>query len=90
MATISIIGWREDDIRWSGWTSHARIELSKRLRGSLNVSPSARKDIESQIGARALLQISGLDLQHTESLRQILEALGAEVTVDLGGAPGDC
>ena len=84
MATISIVGWRQDDIRWSGWSGHARTELSKRLRSSLKVAPGVRKDIERQIKARCLLQLSGVDPEHTETLRHILEALGAEVTVDLG------
>jgi len=83
MATLSIIGWRQDDIRWSGWGDHARSELSKRLRSSLNLSPHARKDLERQIKDQALLQLSGVRPEHTESLRHILEALGAEVAVDL-------
>jgi len=84
MAILSIIGWRQDDIRWSGWSDHSRAELSKRLRSSLNLAPHARKDLERQIKARVLLQIPGVLPEHTESLRHILEALGAEVTVDLG------
>jgi hypothetical protein len=87
MATLSIIGWRQDDIRWSGWSGHARSELSKRLRSSLNFAPHARKDLERRIKARAPLQIPGVLPQHTESLRHILEALGAEVTVDLEIGP---
>ena len=88
MATLSIVGWRQDDIRWSGWSGHARSELSKRLRSSINLSPQARKDLERQIKARAILRVPGVFPEHAESLRHILEALGEEVTVDLGtGAP---
>jgi len=83
VATISVTGWREDDIRWSGWSGHARSELSRRLRSSLNLTPAARKEIERQLRAHGLPTLTGIDPLHLETLRHILEATGAQVTVAL-------
>lgn len=83
MAKLSVVGWRQDDIRWSGWSGHARSEFSKRLRSALGLSPHARRSLERQIRDRTLLQLSSVPLEHVEKLRHIMEALGAEVVVDM-------
>ena len=85
MATVSITGWRNDGTTWSGWVGHARSELTRRLRSSVNLSPAARRDLERQVRVRELVVIPGVDLTQAENLRHILEALGANVAVDLAG-----
>lgn len=85
MATVSITSWRDDGTAWSGWVGHARSELTRRLRSSVNLSQAVRRDLERQIRARELAVIRGVDLVQVESLRRILEALGANVAVDLAG-----
>lgn len=83
MATVSIVSWRDDGTAWSGWVRHARSELTRRLRRSVNLSPAARRDLERQVKARELAVVRGVDLAQVESVRHILEALGANVAVDL-------
>ena len=85
MATLSITSWRDDGTAWSGWVGHARSELTRRLRSSANLSPAARRDLERQIKARELAVIRDVDVAQVESLRHILEALGANVAIDLAG-----
>ena len=82
MATVSITSWRTDGTTWSGWTPHARSELTRRLRSSVNLSPAARRELERQVKAHELAVVHNVDLSRTESLRHILEALGANVAVD--------
>ena len=82
MATVSITGWRTDGTTWSGWSPYARSELTRRLRSSVNLSPAARRDLERQVKARELVVVGNVDLARAESLRHILEALGATVAVD--------
>src|SRR5580658_3055104 len=40
MATIEILGWKEDYAGFTGWDDHARSELKKRLRHAIKASPS--------------------------------------------------
>ena len=83
MATVSIIGWREDGTTWSGWASHARSEFKRRLRRAVSLSPAARREIERQVKARELVFFRDVIPEHVEELRHILEALGADVAVNL-------
>lgn len=82
MATISIIGWREDGTTWSAWAVHARGELARRLRSAVSDSPGRRRDIERCVKARELMTISSVAFKQLEPMRHILEALGAIVAVD--------
>ena len=82
MATVSIIGWREDGTTWSGWVGHARTEFSRRLRRSVSLSPAARRELERLVKERGLVTVQGVDPTQAEGLRHILEALGANVAVD--------
>ena len=82
MATVSITSWRTDGTTWSGWAPYARAELTRRLRSSVNLSPAARRELERQVKAHELAVIRNVDLSYAESLRHILEALGANVAVD--------
>jgi len=84
MATVSITGWRSDGTTWSGWAGHAQSEFTRRLRSSVSLSPAARRDLERQVKAHELAVIRNVDMNQTEGLRHILEALGANVTVDPG------
>ena len=85
MATVSILSWREDGTTWSGWVGHARSEFTRRLRRSVSLSPAARRELERQVKARELVIVQDVALQEAESLRHILEALGANVAVDPAG-----
>jgi len=85
VATVSILSWREDGTTWSGWVGHARSEFSRRLRRSVSLSPAARRELERQVKARELVIVQNVALQEAESLRHILEALGANVAVDPEG-----
>ena len=85
VATVSILSWREDGTTWSGWVGHARSEFSRRLRRSVSLSPAARLALERQVKARELVILQDVALQEAESLRHILEALGANVAVDPAG-----
>ena len=82
MATVSITSWREDGTTWSGWVGHARSELSRRLRCSVSLSPAGRREIERQVKARELVIVQDVYPHQAESLRHILEALGANVAID--------
>lgn len=84
MATVTITGWREDGTTWSGWTGHARSEFTRRLRSSVNLPPADRRNLEQLVKARELAVIRDVEIAHVESLRHILEALGANVAVDHG------
>ena len=64
---------------------HARSEFSRRLRRSVSLSPAARRELERQVKARELVVVQNVALQDAESLRHILEALGADVVVDPAG-----
>jgi hypothetical protein len=82
MATVSIISWREDGATWSGWAGHARSEFRRRLRRSVSLSPAAYRTLERQVRARELVAVQDVALEQAHGLRQILEALGANVVVD--------
>ena len=82
MARIVVTGWRSDGLSWSGWASHARSELRRRLRKSLNCSLATLRAIERRIKDRVVLTLDDVDERHVEELRHILEAVGAEVIVD--------
>ena len=51
----------------------------------MNLSSAARRDLERQVKARDLAVVRNVDLARAESLRHILEALGADVAVDPTG-----
>ena len=86
LATVSILRWREDGTTWSGWAAHARSEFSRRLRRSVSLSPAARREVERQVKAQELVTVRDVVPSEVENLRHILEALGANVIVDLSGS----
>ena len=85
LATVSIVGWRDDGTTWSGWVGHARSEFSRRLRRSISLSPAVRRDLERRVRDYELVVFQGVAADRVESLRHILEALGATVSVESSG-----
>jgi hypothetical protein len=86
MATVSVIGWRPDEIRWRGGAAQAPAEFSRRLKRAVSVSPAQRRLIEGVVLARGLVDIAGVSVDHVQSLVHVLEALGAELAIDMGPA----
>ena len=82
LATVSIVGWRDDGTTWSAWAGHARSEFSRRLRRSVSLSPAERRDLERRVKSCELVVFRGVAIARVESLCHILEALGATVTID--------
>jgi hypothetical protein len=80
MATIEILGWKEDYAGFTGWDDHARSELKKRLRHAIKASPSEIRGLTRQIHARQIISFEVRD-EALESVWQILETTGAEVRV---------
>ena len=85
LATVSIVGWRDDGTTWSGWVGHARSEFSRRLRRSISLSPAVRRDLERRVRDYELVVFQDVAADRVESLRHILEALGATVSVESSG-----
>jgi hypothetical protein len=83
MATIEVRGWKENHVGWTGWDNNARSELSKRLRRSVDGSPADIKRAERLARARSPFVIENVRPEHIESLRQILETMGADATVQI-------
>ncbi len=81
MATIEILCWKESYVGFTGWDSHARTELTKRLRRAINSSPSEIRSFARQIRARKSIVLRNVHDEYTASLRQILETMGAELNV---------
>jgi predicted metal-dependent peptidase len=81
MATIEILGWKENYVGFTGWDDHARSELKKRLRRAINACPAEIKRLARQIDARQPVSLEGVRDEAVESVCQILETTGAEVRV---------
>ena len=83
MATIEILGWKEDYAGFTGWDDHARSEIKKRLRRAIKASPSEIRRLAHQIHER---QQVAFDVREEafESVCQILETTGAMVRVSFG------
>ena len=81
MATIEVLSWKENYVGFTGWDSHARTELTKRLRRAINTSPSEIKSFARQIRARKSIVLRNVHDEAVASLRQILETIGAELNV---------
>ncbi len=81
MATIEVLCWKEDYVGFTRWDSHARTEVTKRLRRAINASPSEIKFIAKKIRARQPIVLNEVKVESIASLRQILETMGAELNV---------
>ena len=80
-ATLEIVRWTEGNASWSAWTPHARTELRKRLRRGMDVSPEEIRRLSRQILQHELVVLRNVREDAVESVRHILEALGAEIGV---------
>ncbi len=81
MATIEILGWKEHDVGFTGWDGHARTELTKRLRRSINASPGELKSMARDLRSRRRITLHNVHHDAIASLRQILETMGADLNV---------
>jgi hypothetical protein len=82
-ATVEIVRWPEGHVSWSAWTAHARTELRKRLRRAIDASPEEIRRLSRQILQRQPVVLRHVREDAVESVRHILEALGAEISVSL-------
>ena len=76
MATIKIIGWRDNNIGYTGWDNHANAELKRRLARSINIS-------SREVKVKRSMVINGVKESEVESLTQILHTMGAELDISL-------
>lgn len=83
MAKISVVGWRADEIQWRSEGVHAASELSRRLRRGVSVSPAKRRRIQRSVLAREHVEIDDISEEYVQSIMHVLEALGAEIVVDM-------
>jgi len=82
MATIEIVGWKDEFIGLIGW-ERDKSELRKWLRRGIKASPSTIKRLAHQIEAR---QLVSLDQVHDDAvywLTNILQRMGAEFRASL-------
>ena len=85
-ATVAIVRWPEDQVSWSAWTGHARAELRKRLRRAIDASPEEIRQLSRQILRRQPTVLRNVREDAVESVRHILEALGAELSISVNRA----
>ena len=84
MATIAVVQWREDAVGFTGWDGHLKSELKKRLKRAVDASPEALRQVARDIRARQLVNLAGVKSEEIARVCQILETMGAEVTVTMG------
>ena len=86
MATIEILGWKENFVGFTGWDDHARSELRKRLRRGLKAPQAEIRRLARQINARESLSLLNVHDDAVEGLTQILETTGAELRISVEGS----
>ncbi|HEY8359171.1 MAG TPA: hypothetical protein VIL30_17105 [Ramlibacter sp.] len=84
MATLSVVRWREDAVGFTGWDGHLKSELKKRLKRAIDASPEAVRAAARDIHARQLVTLEGIKSEEIARVCQILETMGAEVSVTMG------
>ena|SRR5579859_7060828 len=89
MATIEVLGWKENFVGFTGWDDHARSELSKSLRRGLKASPGEIKRLARQIDARQLVSLANVHEEAVYGLTQILQTIGADIRVALDTRNGE-
>ncbi len=82
MATIIIVGWKEDSIDYSGWGEHIYVELNRRLRASLDISPRIAKSIAKDVTAKKCFKICRIKKNDIEGVSQLLDIMGVEMTIE--------
>jgi len=83
MATIEILGWRDNFAGFTGWDAHARSELKKRLRRGIKAPPGDIRRLARKINERQLVSLHQVYDEAVYGLTQILETTGAEIRVTL-------
>ncbi len=86
MATIEILGWKENFVGFTGWDSHARSELRKRLRRGLRASQAEIKRVAGRIDAREPVSLHHVHDEAVYGLTQILETTGADLRVSIAAS----
>jgi len=86
MATIEILGWKENFVGFTGWDDHAKSELRKRLRRGLKASPAEIRRLARQIDACKALSLPNVHDDSVYGLTQILETTGAGLRVSVEGS----
>jgi transposase len=81
MATIEILGWKENFTGSSGWDDHAKAELKKRLRRGVKAPPGEIRELARQINSRQNVHLNLIFDEAVYPLTQILQAMGAEIRV---------
>ena len=83
MATIEILGWKENFVGFTGWDAHAKSELKRRLRHGIKTSPSEIRRLARQINDRQLVSLPHVHDEAVYRLTQILETTGADIRVSI-------
>ncbi len=78
MSILKIVGWKKP-VEYSGWGEHINVELRRRLRSSLDVSPRVAKTYAKKAIAKEYFTIHGIKENELESIAQILDLIGAEI-----------
>jgi len=85
MATIEILGWKENFVGFTGWDDHVKSELRKRLRRGTKAPPAEIRRLARQIDARQPVSLPHVHDEAVYSLTQILETTGADLRVSVEG-----
>jgi hypothetical protein len=83
MATIEVLGWKDDFTGFTGWDAHARSELRRRLRKGINASQAAIRRIARQLDARQLVCLTDVRDEAVHGITQMLQTSGAELCISL-------
>ena len=84
MVVIRILRWNPDQ-SWTDWSGRQRTALARRLGGLMGLRGAELKRLTRRILGRECNEIAlttASDRFAAEPVRQILEALGAEVAVE--------
>jgi hypothetical protein len=84
MATIEILGWKENFVGFNAWDTHAKSELKKRLRRGVKASHAEIRNLARQINDRQLVSLQNVSDEAVYGLTQILETIGADIHVSIG------
>lgn len=86
MATIEILGWKENFVGFTGWDNYARSELRNRLRRGLKASQAEIRRVARRIDAREPVSLDNVHDEAVYSVTQILETTGADIRVSIEGS----
>jgi hypothetical protein len=81
MASLRVVAWKPDPVGFTGWDSYTKSELKRRLRQSVSASPTYLRRLNSAARDKEPFNLESVNDKYVESLRQILETMGAEVVL---------